>query len=722
MTLRQFRGKGFVTLGANFSSDAIYAVDKRNRLYQLREELPVSTIVGAGVEKDVTAAGTGGWFYAPRWLSELRMNPITAVVVGGHHSLALAADGDMFSWGRNPHGELGLSAPLTMDRTQEAVNLSQMASEEIVQMSAGAYHNAAVTKFGKVFCWGCNTSNELGCDNVKGAPATDAFYSAPNKVEALWGHPAHSNLPPPYRFGRGLDEGRRYITNIACGASHTVAIDSLGRLLSWGCADGSRLGWDWHKDPNHHSPGAPIGEVAGLENFLAIGLACGAWQNVVLLRRRQMPIPNKVEGRQHAALEAMDRLSRHSTPETRVSPTVGDSGVNGNGQVASFNMRLGTQRSGLRVQPDTDGLENGEGFVFTWGSGMAGQLGLGDKVTCSRPRQVLYQDRPLVAVKVKAGSFLTAVSTSDDEVICWGSKGAGMFMPTPRKVDLPKGSRAGKLIDMACSRDTLVFATSGVGPEYFENLVESKLRKWKASQLAEANAYLEKTHSLRTEIEVASAILLQCVARGMIARTRVASISMSIFRSVWDQGRVYTNLEGRERPGLRFRPRFFGLWGLEPSPMHFDIAAVQVQSAFRIYLARKEARRLVGEIFERHFDPAHDNCFYFDLRSMSSSWEPPWGMFFRDLPLSPDDLDIMQRTRRRRKREQQQGHLRKELDHAFEVQRNQTDADNPAAEVAAETADVAVALEDEEDSDSDLELEAEGDENEGVVSVLSALH
>ena len=76
------------------------------------------------------------------------------------------------------------------------------------------------------------------------------------------------------------------------------------------------------------------------------------------------------------------------------------------------------------------------GEVMTWGSGLAGQLGLGSVVAAATPTRV--GGLPSLVKKVVAGTYVTAVADAEDHIYIWGSKGSGMFAPTPRLVELPK--------------------------------------------------------------------------------------------------------------------------------------------------------------------------------------------------------------------------------------------------------------------------------------------
>lgn len=75
--------------------------------------------------------------------------PIVSVVAGGLHSLALSADGRVFSWGCNDEKALGHAFPEFVVGQVEGLE-----GKRIVQVAAGDSISAALTDEGKVFSWG----------------------------------------------------------------------------------------------------------------------------------------------------------------------------------------------------------------------------------------------------------------------------------------------------------------------------------------------------------------------------------------------------------------------------------------------------------------------------------------------------------------------------------------------------------------------------------------
>jgi len=133
-------------------------------------------------------------------------------MVGGHvHALVLCRNRKkqkkIFSWGFNQQGQLGLG---DLDARHEPTQVDQL-PENICHFAAGEFHNLVLTDDGKVFAWGKNDYGQCGVD-----PKIEKFVKVPAgvKFEKL--------------------ENEEKIVKVGCGADHSLAVTSKGRLFTWG--------------------------------------------------------------------------------------------------------------------------------------------------------------------------------------------------------------------------------------------------------------------------------------------------------------------------------------------------------------------------------------------------------------------------------------------------------------------------------------------------------
>ena len=104
------------------------------------------------------------------------------VAAGTAHTIALKKDGTVWTWGYNANGELGDGTSVTKYYPVQVVTGEQKSStgylENIIQIAAGSNHNLALAKDGNVWTWGYNASGQLG----NGTGATSLL---PVKVKGL---------------------------------------------------------------------------------------------------------------------------------------------------------------------------------------------------------------------------------------------------------------------------------------------------------------------------------------------------------------------------------------------------------------------------------------------------------------------------------------------------------------------------------------------------------
>eukprot|EP00854_Cymbomonas_tetramitiformis_P010660 gene10660-12607_t len=114
----------------------------------------------------------------PSVISVLRAPNITHLAVGGSekvdsHSLAIAVPGKLFTTGDNTYGQLGLGD--NTDR-ESFVPVRTVFAETFVAVSAGETHSLALTDKGEIYAWGSNTRGQIALEDT----ATPS--SAPRKL------------------------------------------------------------------------------------------------------------------------------------------------------------------------------------------------------------------------------------------------------------------------------------------------------------------------------------------------------------------------------------------------------------------------------------------------------------------------------------------------------------------------------------------------------------
>ena len=126
-------------------------------------------------------------------------------------SLALTADGAVWSWGLGTSGQLG-HGPVTALALPKRVE--GLAGQLVIAVSAGYGHALAITADGAVWSWGDAVAGQLGHGGMESR-------LQPSKIEAL--------------------EGRRVVA-VSAGGGHSLALTVDGAVYSWGTGPLGRIG------------------------------------------------------------------------------------------------------------------------------------------------------------------------------------------------------------------------------------------------------------------------------------------------------------------------------------------------------------------------------------------------------------------------------------------------------------------------------------------------
>ncbi|XP_039112469.1 X-linked retinitis pigmentosa GTPase regulator isoform X7 [Hyaena hyaena] len=199
---------------------------------------------------------------------------IKQLSAGSNTSAALTEDGELFMWGDNSEGQIGLK-----DLTNVCVPQQVTVGKPISWISCGYYHSAFVTTEGKLYTFGEPESGKLGLPNqlLCNHRMPQAVPGIPEKVVQVacgGGHTVVLTEKAVYTFGLGqfgqLGLGTflfetsvptvieqikdQKISSISCGENHTALITDIGLLYT--CGDGryGKLGLGLENFTNQFTP------------------------------------------------------------------------------------------------------------------------------------------------------------------------------------------------------------------------------------------------------------------------------------------------------------------------------------------------------------------------------------------------------------------------------------------------------------------------------------
>uniref|UniRef100_A0A8C0K1X0 HECT and RLD domain containing E3 ubiquitin protein ligase 3 n=1 Tax=Canis lupus dingo TaxID=286419 RepID=A0A8C0K1X0_CANLU len=220
---------------------------------------------GAGSDGQLGLMTTEDSVAVPRLIQKLNQQTILQVSCGNWHCLALAADGQFFTWGKNSHGQLGLGKEYPSQASPQRVR--SLEGIPLAQVAAGGAHSFALSLSGAVFGWGMNNAGQLGLSDeedrespchVKLLRTQKVVYISCGEEHTAvltksggvftfgagsCGQLGHDSMNDEVNPRRVLELMGSEVTQIACGRQHTLAfVPSSGLIYAFGCGAKGQLG------------------------------------------------------------------------------------------------------------------------------------------------------------------------------------------------------------------------------------------------------------------------------------------------------------------------------------------------------------------------------------------------------------------------------------------------------------------------------------------------
>jgi alpha-tubulin suppressor-like RCC1 family protein len=302
---------------------------------------------------------------------------ITAVAGGSYHSIALASDGTVYTWGRNNEGQLGNG---NNTGSNVPVAVTGLSGKTITAIAGGYYHSIALASDGTVYTWGNNFDGQLGNGNNTASNVAVAVTGLSGKtITAIAGGGAHSIALASdgtvytwgYNFDGQLGNGNnsnsnvpvavtglsgKTITSIAGGGGHSIALAPDGKVYTWGYNGFGQLG-----NGTNTASNVPVA-VTGLSGKTITSIAGGAFHSIAL-----------------------------ASDGTVYTWGYNFSGQLGNGNNTDSNVPVAvTGLSGETITAIAGGVGHSialasDGTVYTWGYNGLGQLGNGNNTDSNVP-------------------------------------------------------------------------------------------------------------------------------------------------------------------------------------------------------------------------------------------------------------------------------------------------------------------------------------------------
>ncbi len=312
------------------------------------------------------------------------------ISAGSYHSIAVNSNGDLYSWGWNGQGQLGNGT-----NTDSNVPLpvraagTPMAGKKIVHVSTGGNFykgsSLALSSEGKVYSWGANDQGQLGN-----------------------GTATNSNLPVEVKT-EGTPMAGKKIIQTAIGVTHSMALDSEGKVYSWG---------------------------ENVNGLLGTGDAIPTL-SPVLVRTGGTPM----EGKKIVQISAGGAHSMALDSEGNIYAWGwGGEGQLGNGENNNSNVPILVKKEGTGLEGKTikkvmaggmfSMVLTSDGSLYSWGKNNYGQIGDGTTNNYNLAVAVKTEGTPMAGKTVVDFSISnehTVALTSDGQIYAWGRNESGQL-------------------------------------------------------------------------------------------------------------------------------------------------------------------------------------------------------------------------------------------------------------------------------------------------------
>lgn len=214
---------------------------------------------------------------------------ITKVAAGYGFSVLVTDAGQVWSMGINEKFQLGLGHRYNQEKPQ-LIN-SLVGQARIIDVACGQQHIMAVDEEQKLWSWGLGVFGQLGHSSLRDEPFPRKLVTFTETAVEV---PVDDGFDPTVEVAADIQAASAEIriAQVACGAHHTLALDTQGRVWSWGSSEyGQQGGTKNHEDlasrgshskEQHFYYSIPRLVQGGFAGKTPVSIACGNLHNIAL--------------------------------------------------------------------------------------------------------------------------------------------------------------------------------------------------------------------------------------------------------------------------------------------------------------------------------------------------------------------------------------------------------------------------------------------------------
>ena len=297
----------------------------------------------------------------------LRSVRLLYVFQRGNSAIFATNDDQVFGLGFNRNGSLGVGAKRETVHRPELNTV--LCGKQLIEIACGFEHCIGLTASGDCYAWGQNRYGQLGIDT-------------------------HDTSETPQKIGELSD---KKVIKICCGAYHSMALTSDGEVFSWGHNTFAQLG-----DKTYNSRKTPT-QVLFRDKIVSI--SCGTNHSIALTHNGSAYVWGSNE------LGQLGRPKERDFRENRLRAV-----CNRPQKIPGFDDTIIIRAV---CGPNHTLLLTIEGFVYSFGDNVCGQIGNGSADTQFSPFKLNNRIRIKDVITHWENDFSLAV-TVDNRIYVWG--------------------------------------------------------------------------------------------------------------------------------------------------------------------------------------------------------------------------------------------------------------------------------------------------------------
>ncbi|XP_069018594.1 RCC1 domain-containing protein 1-like [Embiotoca jacksoni] len=222
-----------------------------------------------------------------------------SLALGAEHAVLLSATGAVYTWGQGSHGQLGHGG-LTSEEEPKAVEA--LLGMPMNSVASGGWHSVCISDGGDLYVWGWNESGQLGLPSRGLGKASQQKSSQQAELSHDVGTSPGEELQEGEKHEEVFISIQAFpalldvtpsceIQTVSCGSRHTAAVTTTGDLYTWGWGEYGQLG---HETLMSSDEPQRV-EFFKAEQMRVVDVVCGTWNTFAAAVKEKVAPKNTTE-------------------------------------------------------------------------------------------------------------------------------------------------------------------------------------------------------------------------------------------------------------------------------------------------------------------------------------------------------------------------------------------------------------------------------------------